>query len=191
MPQDGVLPFFQTWPNSAFIQENPTGSLCCLRKPTSLFSPGLHIGDAPVRKRGSSSFFSDTPLSGFSGVPFLFQPAGSISLRFLNVQYPADRLSPSRFFRNLPASALAYVPVHLRADRHFLFWPFVLPAGIPLAQIPRMPRSCFCIMRFLICLYQQIPRFVMQHLPHPAAILPYLFSYYLLLFRRTAPGFGR
>ena len=41
-----------------FIQENQTGSLCCLRTPTPLFSLGLHIGDAPVRKRGSSSFFS-------------------------------------------------------------------------------------------------------------------------------------
>ncbi len=69
--------------DSAFIQENQARSLCCLCKPTPLFSPGLHIGDAPVLKRGSSSFFFDTPLPEFSGVRFLFQLADSISLRFL------------------------------------------------------------------------------------------------------------
>ena len=71
--------------DSTFIQENQTGSPCCLRKPTPLFSLGPHIGDAPVLKRGSSSFFSDTPWPGFSGVPFLFQLAAPISLRFLKV----------------------------------------------------------------------------------------------------------
>ncbi len=64
--------------DSAFIQKNQMRCLCFLRKPTPVFSLGLHIGDAPVRKRGSSSFSGDTPLHGFSAVPFRFQLADSI-----------------------------------------------------------------------------------------------------------------
>ncbi len=66
--------------HTAFIQENQMGCLRFLRKPTPLFSLGLHIGDASVLKRESSSFFADTPLSELLAARFLFQPSTPIFL---------------------------------------------------------------------------------------------------------------
>ena len=68
--------------HSTFIQENQMRCLRFLRKPTPLFSLGLHIGDAPVRKRGSSSFYAGIPSPGSPAAPFLSQPAAPIFLRF-------------------------------------------------------------------------------------------------------------
>jgi len=144
-------------------------SICFLRKSTPLFSLGLYIGDAPVRRHGSSSFCV-TPLRRSLDAAFRSQLEVLISLRFLPVWYLVVHRSFLLFFRDRPVSESVCALFHWRADSRFRFWSFVQSTDIRSAPIPHMPTRSIWHHVFFICFYQQIS--------HLTVILSYLMLYY-------------